>query len=63
MKVQRAIVVTLMSTSALASHFKVLHQSFLGELSSMGTSLVHFFDWDSRKGKGFAYRGSNFLSF
>ena len=48
MKVQRAVVVTL--TSALASHFKVLRQSFfnvmgkapLGELSCTGTGLVAY---------------------
>ena len=48
MKVQRVIVVTLMSAWVLASHLKVLHQIFFyvigkalsGELSCMGTGLV-----------------------
>ena len=48
MKVQRAIVVFLTSAWALASHFKVLCQSFFyvmgkvlsGELSYTGTGLV-----------------------
>ena len=47
-KVQRAIVVTLMSAPALASHFKVLRQNYFyvmgkalsGKLSGIGTGLV-----------------------
>ena len=61
MKVQRAIVVTLMLALALVSHLKVLLQSFFyvmarhcyskalsGELSCMGTDLVKYFMWWAR---------------
>ena len=55
MKPQRAIVVTLTLASGLASHLKVIRQSFFyvmgkalsGELSCMGTGLVLTVVFDS----------------